>query len=145
MTTSYLAGDIATEEGRRLVAYRDTRGVWTIGDGHTGPEVHEGLVWTNAQCDAALRADIAAVYRGLDEHLPWWRTLADVRQDVLADMAFNLGLKGLLEFRQMLAAVQAGNYHRASADMLISAWANEVGGRATRLAAMMRLGVRPQS
>lgn len=145
MTTPNLAGELRSEEGRRLVAYRDTRGVWTIGDGHTGPEVHSGLVWTPAQADAALAADIAATCRGLDAALPWWRQLDDVRQDVLADMAFNLGARGLLEFHDTLAAVRAGNYALASAGMLASLWASQVGARATRLAAMMRTGVRPQS
>src|SRR5690625_2307834 len=42
-------------EGVRLKAYRDPVGVWTIGYGHTGPEVHEGLVWSHAQAEKALR------------------------------------------------------------------------------------------
>lgn len=31
---------------------------WTIGWGHTGPEVKPGLAWTQAQCDAQLEADL---------------------------------------------------------------------------------------
>lgn len=46
------------DEGLSLKAYKDTAGVWTIGWGHTGPEVHEGLVWTREQCVAALHADL---------------------------------------------------------------------------------------
>jgi len=46
------------DEGLRLTAYQDSGGVWTIGWGHTGPEVHEGLVWTREQCAAALKHDL---------------------------------------------------------------------------------------
>lgn len=42
----------------RLTAYQDERGVWTIGWGHTGLEVRQGLVWTQAQADAQFAIDI---------------------------------------------------------------------------------------
>ena len=45
-------------EGCRLTAYQDQGGVWTIGWGHTGPEVVEGLVWTQEQADSVLNEDI---------------------------------------------------------------------------------------
>src|SRR5689334_6888086 len=44
-------------EDEKLVAYKDTGGVWTIGRGHTGPEVHEGLVWTPEQSALAFSKD----------------------------------------------------------------------------------------
>ena len=47
-----------TSESLRLVAYRDAVGVWTIGWGHTGSDVHEGLVWTREQAIAALKRDL---------------------------------------------------------------------------------------
>jgi lysozyme len=46
-------------EGLRLRAYKCPAGVWTIGYGHTGPEVVEGLEWTIPQAEAALQADMA--------------------------------------------------------------------------------------
>jgi lysozyme len=51
---------LAVLEGCRLEAYQDSGGVWTIGYGHTGPEVVEGLTWTQAQADAQMVADLAA-------------------------------------------------------------------------------------
>lgn len=50
-----------SDEGLRTTAYQDDGGVWTIGWGHTGPEVHKGLVWTREQCVAALKADLESV------------------------------------------------------------------------------------
>lgn len=47
-----------TDEGLRLKAYQDSGGVWTIGWGHTGPEVVEGLIWTREQCVEALKCDL---------------------------------------------------------------------------------------
>ena len=44
-------------EDCKLVAYPDPKtggDPWTIGRGHTGKDVHKGLVWTLAQCDDAF-------------------------------------------------------------------------------------------
>jgi lysozyme len=61
-------------------------------------------------------------------------------QEVLANMCFNLGLTGLLGFRQTLALLQAGRYGEAAAEMLRSAWAGQVGARAERLAQKLKEG-----
>ena len=45
-------------EGLRLTAYQDSVGVWTIGYGHTGPEVKRGLTITQAQADKYLQTDL---------------------------------------------------------------------------------------
>ena len=145
MTTPFLVNDLMRDEGLRLAAYPDPLSggdPWTIGYGHAGPEVTAQTVWTQSQATDTLIEDIAIAQSELDEKLPWWRTLDDVRQDVLVEMAFNLGIDGLLGFHRTLAAVQAGQWAAASADMLLSAWASEVGARAARLAAAMRSGSR---
>lgn len=49
---------IKGREGCRLAAYRCPAGIWTIGYGHTGPEVHEGLTVTQDQADALLQGDL---------------------------------------------------------------------------------------
>ena len=143
MTTPALKDELIADEGLREAAYADAGGVWTIGVGHTGPQVRRGLVWTRQTCLAALEQDIACVERGLDAQLGWWRVLSPERQDVLANMAFNLGVEGLLAFRHTLQAVRAGDYAQAAARMLASEpWRSQVGARAERLAAQMRTGVR---
>jgi lysozyme len=143
VTTPELRDDLIADEGLRLQAYADAGGVWTIGVGHTGPEVRRGLAWPREACLQALEADIARAERGLDQRLAWWRRLEPPRQDVLANMAFNLGVEGLLAFRHTLEAVQAGAYALAADRMLASEpWRSQVGLRAERLAAQMRSGVR---
>lgn len=45
-------------EGVRNKAYQDSKGIWTIGVGHTGPEVKSGVVWTDSQVNDAFMHDI---------------------------------------------------------------------------------------
>jgi lysozyme len=146
MTTPHLAHAIEAEEGRRLHAYPDplTGGApWTIGVGHTGPEVKQGLTWTDAQASAALDADIERACARLDQALPWWRDLNDPRQDVLAQMAFQIGVKGLLAFRRTLEAMRNHDYAAAAAGMRASLWARQTPARAERLARIMEAGAYP--
>lgn len=133
---------VETDEGLRLHAYLDSVGVPTIFYGHTGPEVHLGMVGTRAQADAQLAADLNIAAQDLEKHLPWWRGLGLVRAGVLLNMAFNLGIHGLLAFRTTLGAVEDGRWADAAGGMLKSLWARQVKGRATRLAEQMRTGVR---
>ena len=143
MSTPDLLLDLIADEGLREDAYADAGGVWTIGVGHTGPDVRRGLAWSRQACLEALQRDVARVEQGLDQRLRWWRHLSAERQDVLANMAFNLGVEGLLGFRHTLDAVQAGDYVQAAAHMLASEpWRSQVGRRAERLAAQMRSGAR---
>ena len=120
----------------RLKPYRDSVGKLTIGYGRNLDD--RGI--TDAEALYLLRNDIVDVKHELDEHLPWWRQLDDVRQRVIADMCFNMGLAGLLTFHQTIAFVHAGQYPAASAGMLNSRWARQVGRRARRLAQMMETG-----
>ena len=84
--------------------------------------------------------DRAETEAWLDRNLPWWRALDPVRQRVMMNMAFNMQGK-LLGFRNFLAAAQRRDWSTASAEMLDSLWARQVGDRAKRLASMMRSGV----
>ena len=67
----------------------------------------------------------------------WFRDLDTVRQEVMTDMAFNLGVRGVMNFKKMIAALEAKDYTQAAAEMLDSTWQQEVGDRARELAAMM--------
>ena len=141
MTTPRLIEDLKRDEGLRLHAYPDPRTgaqPWTCGYGATGPEVGPHTVWTLAQAEAALARRVNEIEAELDRTIVWWRRLDDARQDVLVNMAYNLGVQGLLAFEAVLADAKAGRYARAADAMLRSAWAREVGVRARRLADQMR-------
>lgn len=144
MTSPYLTADLERDEGLRLQAYPDPlthAEPWTIGYGHTGPDVTPTTTWTQTQASDALAADIARTCRALDQNMPWWRKLDDIRQDVLANMAFNMGVGKLEGFVHTLRFIESGQWDNAAAGMLDSAWATQVGARAQRLATQMRTGV----
>src|SRR6185312_241898 len=144
MTTDNLTDDLKRDEGFEAIAYPDPKSggePWTIGYGHTGREVHRGLVWTREFAESVLAADVAAVKRGLDTALRRWRTLDDVRQDVLANLAFNLGVSGLMQFHRMLTACWGAEWDVAAAEIENSDAAKELPLRYDRLAEQMRTGV----
>jgi lysozyme len=91
--------------------------------------------------DFILEEDIDKKQAGLHDALPWVATLDDARQNVLMNMAFNLGVAGLLEFTKTLNFVKRREYEKASVEMLDSDWAKQVGERAKRLAKVMKTGV----
>lgn len=134
-----LAKELATDEGEVLHAYQDSQGFWTIGIGTLIDERGGGGI-THDEALYLLNNRIEAKKTELDNRLSWWRTLSSVRQRVLLNMAYNLGVEGLLKFRRALYAMQIGNFDIASNEMLLSSWAGQVGDRAIRLARMMRLG-----
>lgn len=127
-------------EGERLRPYRCTAGKLTIGVGRNLED--RGIT---AQESAYLLAnDIAAEERELLRALPWVAKLDEVRQRVLLDMSFNMGIVGLLAFKRTLATIQAGDYQAAASMMLDSKWAGQVGQRAERLSRMMATGKDPR-
>jgi lysozyme len=79
-------------EGVRRTAYQDSVGVWTIGVGHTGPEVYEGLVWTPEQVKEAFAKDIERFETAVNRAV---RVLLKQNQfDALVSFAFNVGVNG---------------------------------------------------
>ncbi len=136
-----LIQQVKRDEGLRLKAYWDPIGkCWTIGDGHTGPDVGPDTVWTRQQADATLLSDLDDAADEIDQAFPWAEQMGVVRWSVLVNMAFNMGIERLSEFHMMLAAAQAGDFEEAATQMLNSLWASQVGDRATQLAKQMRTG-----
>lgn len=134
MNEADFIAQLMLHEGYRGQIYADTEGVLTAGWGHA---LHEGSTVPRAAAEAFLAEDLATVRRnfaalGLE--------LDPVREFVIKNMLFNLGLAKLKGFRKMLAAVRVGDYARAADEMLDSKWAGQVKGRAVELAKMMRTG-----
>ena len=128
--------ELERDEGLRLHPYTDTVGKVTIGIGRNLIDV--GITKTEAY--ALAGADIDAAVGDLDHYTPWWSRLSEVRQRVLVNMAFNMGIKRLQGFALFLNAAQLGDWEEAAKQMLDSQWARQVGPRATRLAEQMRKG-----
>lgn len=118
-------------------AYEDTEGYLTIGIGRLIDKRRNGAI-TVEEARFLLRNDIEDVFDALDQHIPWWRRQSYVRRIALANMAFNLGIHGLLSFRNMLSALRQGEHDAAAAEALDSKWSRQVGRRADEIATMIR-------
>jgi lysozyme len=128
---------LVRHEGLRLKPYRCTVGKLTIGIGRnlddcgiTQSEAYVMLINDIMKCEKQLQVKIPDIYNGLDE----------VRKSVLLNMCFNLGISGLLGFKNTLAFIKAGDWERAANNMLVSRWAKQVGRRAIELSELMRKG-----
>ncbi len=76
-------------EGLRLTAYQDSVGIWTIGYGHTGTDVHSGLSITQQQASALLMQDVASAVADVNRLVI--ATLTQNQFDALVDFVFNVG------------------------------------------------------
>lgn len=144
MTSPHLIPDLMSDEGCKLTAYPDPLSggdPWTIGYGATGPGIVQGTVWTQEHADADLAARAANLTAQLAAAFTWWPGLSNLRQDCLVNMAYNMGVAGLLAFHNTLGMIEAHNYAGAADGMLASRWARQVPNRAGRLAEQMRTGV----
>lgn len=117
--------------------------MWTLSeianDSHHIKALCQGGITTD-EALYLLDNDIEAVEIQVVKNIKFINDIDDIRKVVLCDMAFNLGMSGLLKFKHMLKAVELGKYEMASSEMLNSKWAQQVGQRAIDLANMMRQG-----
>lgn len=139
-------------EGLRLQPYFCSKKKLTIGVGRcieTNPFTaeEEKVIgdWQHGitKCSAMylLQNDIKKIYKGLKTKLKFFKDLDEERQYALIDMAFNLGIDGLLQFKKMLKAIEKGEYKIASRECLNSKYAKDVGQRAQRIASTIETGV----
>ena len=148
---------LIVSEGLRLQVYKDTLGIDTIGIGRNLedrgiskeeldwmdiPSIDHVYEWGITEADAVYLAtnDVQIVEEELVRAHPCVDRLDSVRQLILIDMAFNMGVPRLCKFKKMWAAVEAEDFPTAAKEMLDSRWAKQVKGRATKLANAMHNG-----
>jgi lysozyme len=136
MILDKLEAQLRIDEGERNMLYRDSVGKWTGGVGRNFSD----RPMSPSLIKFMLDEDIVFVCNDLDRNIPWWRDLCDARQNVLANMCFNMGWPKLAGFKKFLAVLQAKQYDKAADEMMNSTWAKQVGERAKRLEIMMRAG-----
>lgn len=144
-------------EGLVLEVYQDSLGIDTIGIGRNledrgiSQEELDYLDIPNMEVvyqhgitekDARYLAlnDIEIVEKELCKAHPCVEELDEIRQLVLMDMAFNMGVPRLKKFVKMWNAIHEGMMSTAADEMLDSRWATQVGRRATILSNAMREG-----
>ena len=148
---------LIVSEGLRLQVYKDTLGIDTIGIGRNLedrgitkeeladldiPTIEHVYEYGITEADAVYLAtnDVQIVEEELVRAHPCVDRLDSVRQLILIDMAFNMGVPRLCKFKKMWAAVEAEDFPTAAKEMLDSRWAKQVKGRATKLANAMHNG-----
>ena len=92
------------------------------------------------EAERLLKLMVKQIEKDLSEKLSFWDALDRVRKDVLINMAYNLGVVGLLKFKNTLTHIGRGEYKLAADSMIKSLWAKQVKGRAVRLARLMEIG-----
>lgn len=144
-------------EGLELYVYQDTLGIDTIGIGRNLkdrgiskeeldymdiPSIDAVYEHGITEADAYYLAtnDIAIVENELARAKPCVYDLDAVRQLIVMDMAFNMGVPRLCKFKKMWAAIEAKDFDTASVEMLDSRWARQVKSRATKLSDAMKKG-----
>ena len=137
MNRELLRQALIRDEDCRLKPYEDSVGKLTIGCGRNLTDVGISL----SEAYYLLDNDIDKALRDCSRKFDWFARLDPVRQSVLVQMAFNLGIGGLAGFTQTLRATERGDYAGAAKLMLQSKWSHQVGGRAARLAAQMETGI----
>ena len=143
--------------GLRLEVYEDSLGIATIGIGRNLEDrgiTDEELEWMDipnmdtiyeygiSEADAMYLAqnDVQIVEEELLRSHPCVENLDAVRQLILVDMAFNMGVPRLSKFKKMWAAIHKEDFVTAAKEMLDSRWATQVKGRSTKLAHAMHHG-----
>jgi len=120
-----LLSRLVEHEGIKQFAYTDSLGYVTIGIGRC---IHEGKGrgLTADECFMLLRNDLV-YFRNLLLKYDWFVKQDIVRQNALVEIAFNMGLNGLLSFKKMLSALTVNNYALAAKELVSSVWATQVG------------------
>jgi len=135
-----LTQQLRRDEGEVLHAYTDHLGFWTIGIGRLIDKRKGGGI-SKDEAAMMLQNDVARFTMALRSRLLWFSNLDEARQGVLVNMAFQMGVEGLLGFKNTLGMIERGEYAAAADAMLASKWAGQTPERAQRLAEQMRTGV----
>lgn len=128
---------IRFDEGRKKHAYKDSRGVWTIGDGRNVDNIHpnkklRGGGLRECEMDFMLDNDLDENVGLLETYFGWFLDLDEARQAVMVDMVHQLGFHGFLGFDDMLSAMARKDYQTAAAELMDSDMARQTPERAKR-------------
>lgn len=137
MNRDRLRESVKEHEGLRLKPYRCTADKLTIGYGRNLDD--RGI--SVAEAEFLLNYDLSWCEASARHSIPRFSKLSSLRQEVLVEMVFQLGLAGVLRFKRMIQAIRDKDYTLAAAEMLDSKWAQQdTPARAKRLAERFRRG-----
>lgn len=139
--------ELCAEEGMSRTVYYCPAGKLTVGVGHNleanpamsiikkklklGENVSMDIIRT------LFKNDVSEVITSLDNRLPWFKDLSPARQYVLISMGFNMGVPGLMKFKNTLGCLQRGDIKGCCYGMRSSRWYRQVGNRGPKLIRIM--------
>lgn len=117
-------------EGKRNKAYRDTKGIWTIGVGHTSmagpPKVTPSLVITDAEIDEIFSRDLKKYEDTVNKVLT--KPVSQKQFDALVSLCFNIG-QGAFARSTVVRKINAGDYKGAAEAFMLWNKPPEIIGR----------------
>lgn len=128
-----LVEELKLDEGYRKNLYKCSEDKLTIGYGFN---VEAGV--SRRVAEAILREQVAEKKDELIDAGVFVRIHNTTAQDVLTNMAFQMGVRGLLKFKNCLRALEAEDYNKAADEMLDSRWAKQTPNRAEKLSDIIR-------
>ena len=134
-----IESQLREDEGEVLHEYKDHLGFSSIGIGIL-IDKRKGGGLLPEESSFIFQNRMRILKDRIRQALPWFDELDEVRQGVLLNMAYQMGVDGLLKFKTTLSHVKARQWTAASVGMLDSLWAKQTPERAERLATQMRLG-----
>jgi lysozyme len=136
---------ILAKEGFRSKPYKDHMGNWTIGIGNTmifGAQVTRTTPpVTLDQAKEMCHADIYQAILDACLFFPDLFVLDSVRQEILIEMAYQMGYARMNKFIRLRRALEDCDWIRASSSMRSSLWYRQTPGRVEELATMMETGI----
>ena len=136
MKLSRIAEQLLKHEGMVNHAYQDHLGYWTIGVGRLIDKRRGGGI-SEEEAMVLLNNDIARVIARLNSESGFCNFPEQV-QEALINMGFQLGVNGLLNFKNMWKALREHDWDRAAEEALDSRWAMQTPRRASEIAKMIR-------
>lgn len=124
-----LIESIKMNEGFRSKPYPDPIHGWDV------PTFGHGLTYiTESESETIVRKRVESIREEIGMRKPVFKTLNIDRQNTLIEMAYQMGVSGLMNFKKMWVAIEAKNFSLAHDEALVSKWAKQTPSRAVRVA-----------
>ena len=136
--------DLIRHEGYVREIYLDSEQLPTFGIGHLVVETDPEYTWPigtpveDERILSAFQTDFEEAYTDACAVFLNFASLPEKVKRVCVNMAFNLGRSRLSRFKNMIGAVNEGNWKKAADEMVDSRWYGQVGRRSEELVDMMR-------
>ncbi|AVK80669.1 glycoside hydrolase family protein [Campylobacter fetus] len=135
--------NIKSNEGFRDRIYKDTLGFDTIGYGFKVDALSPGELALNGNAiepmskevaDKILKLKLAKLTNEVYDAIPWLKDSPKEVQEVIIEMAYQMGVSGVLKFKNTLNFIKENDYKNASSNMMKSLWAKQTPNRSKKLA-----------